>query len=148
MEVMPIITIHLKREFFIMTTMLSTSEKRTTTVPNFAYAMLNSYKLDASCESSLVDSAGTLLPIYTVQFNDFIEIQSLIEQVNGTYEHPNFCFIEISGLLSKEELFVAVCESHHSLNVLFKNTVDRVPSIFYIPEKELYILVTEYFSKR
>lgn len=131
-----------------MTTLLSTTEKCDTTVPNFAYAMINSFRMNTSYDSSFVDYTGMLIGIHSVRFTDYIEIQSLIKQVNDTYEHPNFCFMEMSGLLSKEELLDTLFESHNSLNVLFENTVNRVPSIFYIPEKDLYILVTEYFSKR
>lgn len=129
-----------------MTTLLSTTEKRTTTVPNFAYAMLNSYKLDASYESSMTDSNGKLLPIYTIQFQDFIEIQSLVEQVNGTYLHPDFCFMEISNLLTKDALYEHLSDQKHSNNVLFKETVTPASCILYIPKSGLYVLQTEYFS--
>lgn len=131
-----------------MSVTLSTSEKCITTVPNFAYAMLKSFKMDTSYDSSLVDHTGKLINIHSVLFKDYVEIQNLIVQINDSYDHPNFCFMEMSGLLSKEELLDLLFESHHSLNVLFETSVNRVPSIFYIPERDVYVLVTEYFSKR
>lgn len=129
------------------TTLLPTSETFTTYVPNFAYSMIKSFKVDTFHDSSFSTLENEMIAIHPIQFQEYVALEPYIDQVNNSYKHPDFCFMESTNLLSKEELVETLSEKNRLFDGIFENALQRNSYVFHIDSHDLYVLVSEYYCQ-